>query len=241
VKRRLFLLLCLGLILRNAYGQDIVLDRVEQIRFEWPLIVNYPKTDYGADIQNWSIAQDSSGIMYFANNEGLLSFDGSRWELFPHPDNLIIRAVAAGPGNRIYAGTYEDFGYWEKDPYGSMQYHSLKSLMDDFDFNNQEIWKIIVDGYDVWFQSFPVAFHFREEKMTIHRAGGIMTAFEQVEGHIYTRITGKGLYRLDESGFSPVDTSEFFRNTMIRVILPCDQARLLIASRQVWRTDFLRP
>ena len=127
-------------------------------RLNWNRVINHSKTSYGAGIQNWSITQGEDGIMYFANNEGLLSFDGSQWELFPHPDKLIIRSVASGPGNRIYAGTYEDFGYWEKDIQGHMEYRSLKHLVTDFDFNNQEIWKIVVQGDSIWFQSFTVLF-----------------------------------------------------------------------------------
>lgn len=32
-------------------------------------------SDYNAGIQNWAIAQDERGVMYFGNNSGLLEFD----------------------------------------------------------------------------------------------------------------------------------------------------------------------
>ncbi|HQW84213.1 MAG TPA: hypothetical protein PK987_07130, partial [Ferruginibacter sp.] len=41
-----------------------------------PDIINYSKPLYKAGLQNWDIKQDKNGIVYFANNEGLLSFDG---------------------------------------------------------------------------------------------------------------------------------------------------------------------
>lgn len=31
-------------------------------------------SDYNAGIQNWAIAQDERGVMYFGNNSGLLEF-----------------------------------------------------------------------------------------------------------------------------------------------------------------------
>ena len=43
-----------------------------------PEIINYSKQAYKAGTQNWDICQDKNGILYFANNEGLLSFDGDR-------------------------------------------------------------------------------------------------------------------------------------------------------------------
>src|SRR5215218_7667989 len=40
-----------------------------------PGIVNYSKQTYNAGSQNWGIAQDKKGIIYFANSQGLLTFD----------------------------------------------------------------------------------------------------------------------------------------------------------------------
>ena len=45
-----------------------------------PDIVNYDNTTYNAGTHNWDIQQDRNGVMYFANNEGVLTFDGSRWK-----------------------------------------------------------------------------------------------------------------------------------------------------------------
>ena len=50
-------------------------------------------SDYNAGIQNWSIAQDERGVMYFGNNNGLLEFDGSAWRLYELPTKGIVRAI----------------------------------------------------------------------------------------------------------------------------------------------------
>lgn len=41
-----------------------------------PIVRSYSVSDYNAGIQNWAIAQDERGVMYFGNNSGLLEFDG---------------------------------------------------------------------------------------------------------------------------------------------------------------------
>jgi hypothetical protein len=41
-----------------------------------PEIINYTKQAYNAGTQNWDIRQGRNGVLYFGNNEGLLSFDG---------------------------------------------------------------------------------------------------------------------------------------------------------------------
>lgn len=51
-----------------------------------PDIVNYDNTTYSAGTHNWDIQQDRNGVMYFANDEGVLTFDGSRWKIYPLPN-----------------------------------------------------------------------------------------------------------------------------------------------------------
>ena len=41
-----------------------------------PDVFNYSKENYNAGLQNWDIKQDKNGIIYTANNEGLISFVG---------------------------------------------------------------------------------------------------------------------------------------------------------------------
>ena len=50
-----------------------------------PLVRNWSSADHGAGRQNWDIAQDKDGVMYFANNSGLLEFDGYTWNLIHMP------------------------------------------------------------------------------------------------------------------------------------------------------------
>src|SRR5690349_12879712 len=77
-----------------------------------PNIVNYSKMAYKAGNQNLSIAQDSIGILYFANNDGLLSFDGTFWRIYPLPNKTIARSVAISDDQRIYIGGQGEIGYF---------------------------------------------------------------------------------------------------------------------------------
>ncbi|MEO6668669.1 MAG: hypothetical protein ABIN36_04270, partial [Ferruginibacter sp.] len=48
-----------------------------------PDIINYSKQNYKAGAQNRKIRQDKKGVLYFANSEGLLTFDGIKWKTYP--------------------------------------------------------------------------------------------------------------------------------------------------------------
>src|SRR3546814_7530038 len=104
-----------------------------------PFITNYSKREYKAANQNWSVAQAPNGILYVANSEGLLEFDGSQWTLMELPDATIVRSVAIDPTGRIYTGSYQEFGYWEENAYGNFTYTSLSELLGDYVFSNEEI------------------------------------------------------------------------------------------------------
>src|SRR5579872_1403978 len=120
-----------------------------------PYVQNYTKTVYQSGNQNWSVTKDEHGIMYFGNSGGLLAFDGKYWQSYRMPNGLIVRSVAADGKGKVYAGGFGEFGYWENDKKGILQYHSLIKLVPaKYQPVNEEIWKIYVDSERIIFQSF---------------------------------------------------------------------------------------
>jgi hypothetical protein len=74
-----------------------------------PDIINYHNNSYSAGTENRSIVEDQNGVMYFANLEGLLSFDGSFWKLYSLPNKSIVRSIAMGKDNRTLRTTAGSF------------------------------------------------------------------------------------------------------------------------------------
>src|SRR6476646_422722 len=93
-----------------------------------PVIVNYPKQVYNAGSQNWGIAQGKNGIIYFANNDGLLTFDGNFWRKYLLPNQTRVRSIAIDKDDRIYVGGQAEIGYFFPDGKGSLSYTSLMPL-----------------------------------------------------------------------------------------------------------------
>lgn len=118
-----------------------------------PNIVNYPKEVYKAGSQNWGIAQDKNGIMYFANNEGLVCFDGTFWRTYQLPNKTIIRSVKITDDGRIYVGGQGEFGYFYPNNKGELIYTSLKEKLSKNDLDFADVWTIIPYKNKVFFQS----------------------------------------------------------------------------------------
>ena len=76
------ILIIIFIALNTAYAQELL-----------PPIQNYKPALYNAASQNWDIAVDDRGVIFAANNQGLLEFDGLSWELHKLESGSIIRSV----------------------------------------------------------------------------------------------------------------------------------------------------
>ncbi len=116
----------------------------------YPEITNY---SFGSS-QNWSLDVCDDQSIAVANNSGLSIFNGQSWLMHQLPKNMIIRSVFCH-NDVIYTGSYEEFGYWEKNESGLLKYHSLKRKFDEKSpKQSEEFWEIIRYGESIFFRSF---------------------------------------------------------------------------------------
>ena len=106
-----------------------------------PPIQNYQLLDYKGGTKNWDVSVNENGELFVANNKGLLHYNGEQWTLNKLPNNTIIRSVKS-IGDRVYTGSYEEFGYWTKNEFGELGYTSLTHLIKDHTFTSEEFWEI---------------------------------------------------------------------------------------------------
>ena len=123
-----------------------------------PVVTQFNKKDYNAGNQNWSVTQDRQGVIYIGNNVGLLRFDGSAFSLFKLPNVQVIRAVFIDKSDRIYVGSFREFGFFEKDRFGLLVYTSLSKNQKNYKLENDEIWNILEFDGKILFQSFKSIF-----------------------------------------------------------------------------------
>lgn len=120
-------------------------------------IYNYSPKDYNALPQNWAIIQDSRGIIYIANNQGLLEFNGNltsgaAWKLFKVDNTTNIRAIDIDKYGYIHIGANNEFGYFSPDTLnkGKFIYHNLKKkLKKNFDF--RDVWYVVAVDNEVYY------------------------------------------------------------------------------------------
>jgi AraC family chitin signaling transcriptional activator len=165
---------------------------------ELPPIVKFSAGSYNAGNQNWMISQDNSRYMYFANNEGLLEYNGMAWTLYPSPNETIVRSVKVINKN-VYTGCYMEFGYWERQQDGILKYHSLSKSVKSKILDDEQFWNIA--QYDHWviFQSLSQIFIYDTNGKSfniIKPETGVNKVF-MVNNKILYQTFGTGLYEIE--------------------------------------------
>lgn len=119
-----------------------------------PILRNFTATKYNSGTQNWCITQSNDGRMLFANNSGLLEFDGDQWTSKPISNYTNVRAVLYdNKRNIVYAGSTGEFGYYQLDPITSqLIYKSISSYLPPKEKDFSEIWNIYHCNNNIIFQ-----------------------------------------------------------------------------------------
>ncbi|WP_264529794.1 LuxR C-terminal-related transcriptional regulator [Flavobacterium sp. N502540] len=182
-----------------------------------PFVENYNKSDYQGDNQIWNVVQGNDDAMYFANNHYLLRYDGVIWEKYTLPNKTIIRSIMI-EGDKIYSGSYKEFGYWYRKD-GKMHYVSITKKLRLFDEkDNEEIWKIFRFKGSVYFQSFNDVFIYDGKHIKKIKFPFLISYCFVVDNDVYVASVAKGLFRMDGSKIANPKGWNVLKKTVVHAI-----------------------
>jgi ligand-binding sensor domain-containing protein len=194
-----------------------------------PQIENFKSNDFHGGTQTWDIKQDKRGRMYFANNEGLITYDGSYWKLYPQPNKTILRSIAID-NNKIYAGGQDEIGYYFPDTKGILQYTSLKNLIPN-QFNKfTDIWDIEVFNESVFFRTFDRIFEYKNQAIKVYQASTGWEYIKHAGNKLIAQDRNLGLFQFINNGWQQISTTSSTPDFVITGIVALDNDTLLISS-----------
>ncbi|MBC9930609.1 triple tyrosine motif-containing protein [Chitinophaga qingshengii] len=196
-----------------------------------PQIINYSKSDFKAGTQTWDIRQDSRGMMYFANNEGMLTYDGSHWNAYPLPNKTIVRALAMDKEDRVYAGGQDEIGYFERGTNGILRYTSLKKLLPKSQDRFADIWRIEIFGESVFFQASDRLMEFRNNSIKVYPTTSEWMYLHKAGNKLYAQDKANGLLQLVRHEWVPVPLRQPLNNILISGIMETGRNSLLITTQ----------
>ncbi|WP_121313839.1 histidine kinase [Flavobacterium sp. 102] len=183
-----------------------------------PFVENFTKSNYNGDNQVWSVTQGNDNAFYFANNHYLLRFNGVRWEKYSLPNKTIIRSVFSD-GNKIYSGSYNEFGYWKRQK-GILKYTSLSKNKNYFTGSsiNEEIWKIFKHENKIYFQSFNELYVLENNKIRKIRIPFQVSYCFLVDNKIYAASVKDGVFLFENNDFKKIEKWNLLEDNIIHAI-----------------------
>lgn len=169
---------------------------------------DYPIEVYQAASQNWSIRQDKQGVIYFANTEGLVRFDGSKWDLLSLPNKEPVYSVDADSHGKVYICSDHDLGYFQQDLRGTYKYTSLLDKIPEALRSEIEIRLVRVFDDKVFFAGYENIYIYTNNQFKIvstHCTGLLMS-----KNNLYAE-KDDALYRYNHNDF---DTIPYFRKVL---------------------------
>lgn len=195
-----------------------------------PNIINYLRQDYKAGKQTWNIAQDRHGIMYFANNSGLLCFDGSYWRMYPLPNATIVRSVFIDEDNRIYVGGQQEFGYFYPNEKGELVYISLRTLLRRTDDDFADVWTICKYRGHIFFRANKKIFEYNGKGVAVYNSIN-WNFMSQANNELLAYDYEKGLLSFKNGQWrSRVPFSSFPKGIHLRNTIDFGKDSMLLAS-----------
>ena len=191
----------------------------------------FDKMAYNADRQNWSVSSSKNGLLYFANTQGLLEFDGNTWQLNRLPNEMNLRAVKVYNDSIIYSSGYRELGFWKPDKYGKLQYKSLSGIANEYFTNNIEFWNIAATDSFVYFHSFSnIVLVYHSDTITSIEFPSFTSVMNLVNGKVLIAVRNEGIFEIKGNKSIPFIKDDLFHDKLVQFIIPYKKNQILIGT-----------
>jgi len=203
---------------------------------------NYSYRDYEHHPQNWGMAQHQDGIIYVANQAGVLIYDGVSWRVMGVPDYTTVRSLAIDETGTVYIGGVGEIGHLKADEKGVLHYVSLMDQLEEKHRNFSDIWRTVTTKEGIYFNSskFLIRWDPKGKKMKVWKPSKPNHNFTysfKIKGQLLIQEEGVGLLHVVNDSLEALLGDEKFADAKERIymIVPYDTVNnpttLLIGTR----------
>jgi len=200
----------------------------QETRFGIPGIDYFSRRVYDGATQNWKICQSHHDMLYFANNDGMLEYDGVSWSIYKDMGSFVIRSVKS-IGQRIYAGTYNELGYFSYDDNYHLCYTSLASEEQLKQYG--DYWNIHEWNDKIVFHSEEALCFFRDDSLSFTiPALSRFTSSYFINGLLLVHDELSGLMEVRGENVYPVAGGNILKGKLITSVIPLSENRIVIGT-----------
>ena len=192
---------------------------------------DYALEDISTSPQNWGVAQDNRGVMYFCNTSGILEFDGIHWNMVEGTENQDMFKAVCGADGRIYTGGRDEIGFLGLKSEQAIGFHSLKHLLPDTlqDFGTVRMVKAIGDS--IAFLSPFHLFIYHKDNVTVYPSKDRYGRLFNYGGRIVVQLYKAGLYELRGGELIPLHENIMPNSQIIRHMFGSPSKPILVGNR----------
>jgi diguanylate cyclase (GGDEF)-like protein len=197
--------------------------------------------DVDAYPQNFAIAQDAQSIVYVGSYDGILVYDGERWELVRLPGRDLGRSLAFDGVDRVYVGSHDEFGYLQRGADGAERFHDLTGLFAPLlgaDEAFEDIWDIHVTREGVFFRALRHLFLYDPASgaTRVWRHEGRFGGITQLGERVVLQFRGVGLKQLVNGEWQLLPGSEPLNELCWKFLRTGGDGLLGLCADGRWRT-----
>lgn len=192
---------------------------------------HFTAQDYRQYPQNWAIVQDQRGVMYVANADGVLAFDGASWRLIPTVTNTVIRSLAVDGDGVVYVGAYGDFGYLTPDSTGLLSYESLIEQVPQSERDFKDVWGTHATSDGIFFQAPERLFFWDGVNLQSWTSTSEFRTSFSVRDRFYVREHEVGLRQFVDGELSLIPGGSDFADVAVFMMAPYRDHHILIGTR----------
>jgi hypothetical protein len=193
-----------------------------------PPVYNFTPRHYWASGSNWAVAVAPNGLVYAANQQGLLQYDGETWRLIATPG--VARTVAVAPGGQVYVAGAGFLGRLRPDSLtGAPRFASLAGLLPKGAEPLTEVWSVRCLGSRVLFQTDDRLLLYNGQTLETLPASNFFTLGHTVGNDYFVQENEQGLWKLADRKLAPVPGSERFGSSLVAQMLPWGDQKTLLA------------
>ncbi|WP_081634893.1 ligand-binding sensor domain-containing protein [Lunatimonas lonarensis] len=193
----------------------------------------YPSQEYRGGIQNYAITQSPDGLVYVANNFGLLEYDGIAWRRNTLPNGSKVRHVQLSESGLIYVAGQGDFGYFGPNETGRFAFYSLKEKLPEAYRNLEEVWHVFLSTDALLFCTDRQIFVF-DATQTFRHVISTKSVFESFHVHgnrLFANEVGTGLHYYQRGELLPLLGGAFFEDKRIASVIQISEDSRLVFTR----------
>ncbi len=219
--------------LRSGYAQELG---------RYP-IHNFNHRDYSGHSQNWAIVQDPRGLIYVANNKGVIEYDGSDWRHISI-NGALSRCLDIDSEGRIWVGGQDELGYLAADSTSSIKYFSLTNKLPAYCLPIGLVRQVFATKDGVFFISNQCLIRIQGKNVKIWKPKTFFRRTFFALGKIFINQPEYGLTYLQNDSLKLAPGTDFVSKKLIYFIQPYSTNKLLIGTQSdglyLYRVESLR-